>query len=70
MTPLEALAGYTTSAAFTVGENELNGRIATGFRADLTAMAADPVNTPADDLVDVPIVLTIVDGEVVYRSDR
>ena len=36
--------------------------------ADLTAMAADPVDSPADDLVDVPIVLTLVDGEVVHRS--
>jgi predicted amidohydrolase YtcJ len=68
MTALEALAGYTTAAAFTVGEHQLNGRIAPGFRADLTAMATDPVDTPADDLVDVPIVLTLVDGEVVYRS--
>ena len=31
-------------------------------------MATDPVDTPADDLVDVPVVLTLVDGEVVYRS--
>jgi predicted amidohydrolase YtcJ len=70
MTALEALAGYTTAAALTVGEHELNGRIAPGFRADLTAMATDPVDTPADDLVDTPIVLTLVDGEAVYRSQR
>jgi hypothetical protein len=69
ITALEALAGYTTAAALTVGEQQLNGRIAPGFRADLTALAADPVDTPADDLVDVPIVMTLVDGEVVYRSD-
>ena len=60
---------HVMAAAFTVGEQQLNGRIASGFRADLTAMATDPVDTPADDLVDVPIVLTLVDGEVVYRSD-
>jgi predicted amidohydrolase YtcJ len=69
LTPLEALAGYTTAPALTVGEQRLSGRIAPGFRADLTAMAADPVDTPADDLLDLPVVLTVVDGQIVHRAD-
>jgi len=69
LTALETLAGYTTAAAAAVGEQHLNGRIAPGFRADLTAMAADPVDTDADDLVDVPVVLTVVDGEIVHRGE-
>jgi predicted amidohydrolase YtcJ len=68
LTGLQALEGYTTTAAAVVGEQERSGRIAPGMRADLTAFAADPVDTPADDLVDVPVRLTVVAGRVVHRG--
>ena len=45
------------------------GRIAPGFVADLTVFAEDPVECDPDDLVDLPVLRTIVDGETVYRSD-
>jgi predicted amidohydrolase YtcJ len=69
LTAVEALAGYTTAAAATVCEQHLNGRIARGFRADLTAMGVDPVDTDGDDLLDVPVTLTVVDGEIVHRTE-
>jgi hypothetical protein len=65
---LTALAGYTTSAAAVVGESHASGRIAPGLRADLTAFAEDPVELPADELPDLPVALTIVDGRVVFRA--
>jgi predicted amidohydrolase YtcJ len=64
-----ALAGYTTEAARVVGEDHLGGRIAPGMRADLTGLGADPVDCPADELPDVPTRLTVVDGEIVFRSE-
>jgi predicted amidohydrolase YtcJ len=63
---LQALEGYTVAAADVVGDSALAGRIAPGYRADLTGFASDPVDTPADDLVDVPVRLTIVGGRVVH----
>jgi predicted amidohydrolase YtcJ len=66
---LEALEGYTTCAAATIGESELGGRIAPGLRADLTVLAEDPVLVAADDLPDVPVRMTIVAGEVVHSAD-
>ena len=63
---LQALEGYTTAAANVVGESDRSGRVAPGYRADLTGFASDPVDTPADDLVDVPIRLTVVGGRVVH----
>jgi predicted amidohydrolase YtcJ len=69
MSASDALAGYTTAAAATVGETEIGGRIAPGLRADLTAFAADPVDLPADELPDLPVLLTVVDGKVVHRAD-
>lgn len=68
LTPRETLAGYTTGAAWAISEEHHAGRIKPGFRADLTGFAADPVDTDADALVDLPVVMTIVDGRVVYRN--
>ncbi len=65
---LAALAGYTTSAAATIGEQERLGRIRPGFAADLTVFADDPVECDPDDLPELPVVLTVVDGEVVHRA--
>jgi len=66
---LEALEGYTTGAAATVGESALSGRIAPGLRADLTVLAEDPVLVPADDLPELPVRMTIVDGSIVYADE-
>jgi predicted amidohydrolase YtcJ len=38
------------------------------MRADFTGLAADPVDCPPDELPGVPVRLTVVDGEVVFRS--
>jgi predicted amidohydrolase YtcJ len=65
---IAALEGYTTEAARVVGASASSGRIAVGRHADLTGFAADPVETPADELVDLPVRLTVVAGRVAYRS--
>lgn len=62
-----ALEGYTTGAAFAGGDGERLGRISPGFLADLTVMAADPVDADPDELVEVPVLLTVVDGEIVHK---
>ena len=63
---LEALEGYTVGAAVAVGEEGAVGVIKPGLRADLTAFARDPVDCDADDLPDLPVVLTVVDGRIVF----
>jgi predicted amidohydrolase YtcJ len=65
---LAALEGYTVGAALTGGDDDRLGRLTPGFAADITVMAEDPVDADPDDLVSVPVVLTVVDGEVVFRS--
>ncbi len=70
LSAIEALEGYTTASAYTVSDEAVAGRIKPGFRADLTAFAADPVEIEADDLLDLPVLMTVVDGEVVYRSEQ
>jgi predicted amidohydrolase YtcJ len=63
------LAGYTTASALVVGDEQRGGRIAEGLRADLTGFAADPVDTPADALVDLPVRLSVVGGRVVHHAE-
>jgi len=66
---LAALEGYTTGAAATVGEEGRLGRVRPGFAADLTVLAEDPVDCDPDDLPALPVLLTVVDGEIVHRVD-
>ena len=68
LTALQTLEGYTTAAAKTVSEDEVSGRVKPGYRADLSGFAADPVDTDADSLLDLPILMTIVDGRIVYEA--
>lgn len=62
----QALHGYTTACSQIIGEQSEGGTIAVGMRADLTAFGGDPVEATADELVDLPIRLTVVDGAVVH----
>lgn len=68
LTALEALEGFTVGCAAAVGEADLSARIKTGYRADLTGLQEDPLVVAPDDLVGVPVTLTVVAGRVVYRS--
>ncbi|MFJ6752038.1 amidohydrolase [Streptomyces sp. NPDC091266] len=68
LTGLMALEGCTSHAALAVGEEAEAGRIAPGFRADLTALAVDPVTAPADDVAAAPVRLTMTGGLVTHRG--
>ncbi|MET9802651.1 amidohydrolase [Streptomyces sp. NPDC006368] len=68
LTGLMALEGCTTHAAVAAGEQAVTGRIAPGLRADLTAFAVDPVDAPADEVADGPILLTVSGGRVTHRA--
>ncbi|MFJ8647403.1 amidohydrolase [Streptomyces sp. NPDC093546] len=68
LTALRALQGMTVNAAWAAGEEHEAGRIALGHRADLTVFAADPLTTAATDLPDLPVPLTVVDGDPTHRD--
>ncbi|MFE3459516.1 amidohydrolase [Nocardiopsis aegyptia] len=69
LTPVQALAGYTSWAAYGTGEEAVAGLVRENARADLTVFAGDPLTTPADDLPELPVVLTVVDGRIVHRAE-
>ncbi|WP_426563829.1 amidohydrolase [Angustibacter sp. McL0619] len=66
---LETLAGYTVNAARAVGDQGRAGVLKVGAQADLVAWGADPVTTPPEDVLELPCLLTIVDGTVVHRAE-
>ncbi|MFI5663040.1 amidohydrolase [Streptomyces sp. NPDC051684] len=67
LTGMEALRAMTVNAAHAAGEERGAGRIAVGFRADLTAFAVDPAAAPATELPDIPVQLTVLGGQVTHR---
>ncbi|WP_395570468.1 amidohydrolase [Streptomyces sp. BK79] len=68
LTGLQALEGCTTHAALAAGEAAVAGRVAEGFRADLTALGLDPVEAPADEVAEAPVRLTVTGGHIVHRG--
>jgi predicted amidohydrolase YtcJ len=68
LTARQALHGYTVAPAHAASAGHLSGRIAAGYRADLTAFAASPLQTPAADLPGIPVTLTMVDGIIRHRA--
>jgi predicted amidohydrolase YtcJ len=68
LTGLMALEGMTTHAAAATGHADSAGRIAVGYRADLTALAVDPVDAPPDAVADAPASLTMLGGVITHRD--
>ena len=66
LSPAQALAGYTSSAAYAAGVEVEYGRVAIGFAADLTILGADPLTVAPDEWPEVPVLATVVDGQL-YR---
>ena len=69
----EAIRGYTRWAAYSAFLEETAGAIVPGFWADLTVTDIDPLvlaEADPDALLDGKILMTVVDGTVVYESLR
>jgi predicted amidohydrolase YtcJ len=73
MMPEEALRGYTNWGAYSAFAEERTGMLTPGRWADITVMDIDPLevgsSNPAD-LLTGSIILTVVNGTVVYRRDQ
>ena len=62
----QALHGYTRAPAWAARVEQEAGMVREGFRADLTVLAGDPLDVPAQELPAVPVTHTVVDGDL-YR---
>ena len=64
----EAIRLYTRGSAYLSFDEALNGTIEPGKRADFTVMAEDPREVTPEEVQDIPFVMTVVDGEIVWAA--
>ena len=63
----QSLTGFTRTAAWTAGREDVLGQLEPGRLADLTVFEQDLTRTPPETWAGIGIEMTIIDGEVVYR---
>jgi predicted amidohydrolase YtcJ len=70
LTRAEALALFTSDAAYAAFEEERRGKIAPGFDADFTVFDADPMTVAPAKVPSIRALATIVAGKVVHADAR
>ncbi len=66
----EAVRAYTINNAYAAFEETLKGSIVAGKVADIVVLERDIFEIPPEEIGDVRVDLTIVDGRIVYRRER
>jgi len=64
----EALRGFTSDAAWAGHDEAQVGTLQRGLRADFVVLDRDPLTVAADQLDDLKVLSTWVDGEPVYKA--
>ena len=62
-----ALAAFTSGAAYAAHQEDRRGRLAPGYRADLSVFDVDPLECAPRELLAARCVMTVIDGEVVFE---
>lgn len=66
----EALALFTSDAAWAAFEEDVRGRIAPGYAGDLSVFLRDPMTAPEQEIPKIPIAMTIVGGRISFEQAR
>jgi predicted amidohydrolase YtcJ len=66
ITPEEALKMYTEVAAKTSFEEKNKGTISPGKLADIVILNGDPTKLPIEEIKDIQVEMTILDGQIVW----
>ena len=69
ISPLKALQMYTANAAKITFEEKIKGTITPGKMADLVVLSGDPTRVLPDEIKDLKVEMTIVNGEVVWEDN-
>lgn len=64
----ELLRAYTIAGARLAGAQDTSGSLEAGKAADLVVLDRDPHDLPARELGSIGVLLTLLEGEVVYRA--
>ena len=70
LTAQDALALYTTRAAFASHQEDEIGSLEPGRRADFTVLDGNPLQAEPARITDIRVLATVLDGSPVYQSGR
>jgi predicted amidohydrolase YtcJ len=62
----EALEAHTINSAYAAFEENAKGKLAPGFMADITVLSENIFEIDPDDIKDVRVLRTMVNGRWVY----
>jgi len=69
ITPLDALHMYTDYAARATFEENIKGSITPGKVADLVVLSNDPTKCPTEEIKNIQVEMTVLNGEVVWDKN-
>jgi predicted amidohydrolase YtcJ len=69
VTVSEAIGMYTAAPAYAAREEHSRGSIAVGRLADLVVLGNDPREVDVTEIADVPVLATMVGGQLMYRHE-
>ena len=64
---MEALKLYTVNAAYQQFDEDKLGSIEEGKLADMVVLGRDILTVPTEEIIDIPVEMTIIDGKIVYQ---
>jgi predicted amidohydrolase YtcJ len=70
ISPFEALKIYTKSPAWLSFEESYRGSITPGKVADIVVLSNDPTNVPSEEIKDINVEMTIINGKIVWKSNK
>lgn len=67
---MDALKMYTEYGAYCTFSEEAKGSISPGKLADLVVLNEDPLKVPPDEIKDITVEMTLINGEIVWDGRR
>jgi len=68
VSPVAALKMYTQAAAYASFDEGIKGSIAVGKLADFALLSADPTQVAVEEIREIVVEMTIVDGRIVWQA--
>lgn len=65
----EALYAYTVAGAWLTREEDHKGRLAPGYLADIAVLDRDYFTMPEEEIKDIKVEMTIIDGRIAFNRD-
>ena len=66
---LDAIRIYTYNGAYTVSEEDIKGSLVEGKLADIAVLSDDILSIPPDQIRDLTVLMTMVDGKIVHEVE-